>query len=112
MAALLIDVYGLIYMAASTHFADKDALRGTLVDNLKAVRPNKFFGVPRVYEKIQEKLQEAAAQRGAISKTVAAWAKRQGTEYHVNRRKYGDDYRPSLGYRVAKKLIFSQVYGI
>ena len=53
MAALLIDVYGPIYFAPTTYYADKDALKGTLINTLKEIRPNKFFAVPRVWEKMQ-----------------------------------------------------------
>ena len=41
---------------SATYFADKNALKGTLTDTLKEVQPTLFFGVPRVWEKIQEKM--------------------------------------------------------
>ena len=53
MAALLVDIYGPLYFAPTTYYADKDALKGTLINTLKEVRPNKFFAVPRVWEKMQ-----------------------------------------------------------
>ena len=31
-------------------------LKGTIGDTLRAVRPTLFFGVPRVWQKIQEKI--------------------------------------------------------
>ena len=37
---------------------DKNALRGTLVENMKEIRPTQFLGVPRVWEKMQEKMME------------------------------------------------------
>jgi len=43
---------------STVYFADKDALKGSLVDTLKEVEPTMFLGVPRVYEKIQEKMME------------------------------------------------------
>ena len=53
MAALLIDVFGPLYFAPAVYYADKDALKGTLINTLREVRPNKFFAVPRVWEKMQ-----------------------------------------------------------
>ncbi len=41
---------------SATYFADKNALKGTLTETLKEVQPTLFFGVPRVWEKIQEKM--------------------------------------------------------
>ena len=44
-------------LGATVYFADKNALKGSLLATLKEVRPTIFFGVPRIYEKIQEKMQ-------------------------------------------------------
>jgi long-chain-fatty-acid--CoA ligase ACSBG len=41
-------------------FADPTALQGTLIQTLQEVRPNFFFSVPRVWEKIYDKMQEIA----------------------------------------------------
>ena len=43
------------------------SLKGTLVENLKRVRPTRFLGVPRVWEKIAEKMQEVGrSNKGKI----------------------------------------------
>jgi len=56
IAAQLIDVYCILILGGCTYFAQPDALKGTLTVTLKEVRPTFFFGVPRVWEKIQEKM--------------------------------------------------------
>ena len=44
------------------------------------VRPTSFLGVPRVWEKIQEKLKDvAAAMRGTAMASISTWSKKQGT---------------------------------
>lgn len=53
-------------------------MQGSLGETLKEVRPTALFGVPRVWEKIQEKMIEAGKSRGMISKMIVQWAKRIG----------------------------------
>ena len=43
-------------------------IEGTLVENLKRVRPTRFLGVPRVWEKIAEKMQEIGQSNKGIIK--------------------------------------------
>ena len=43
-----------MFSKSAVYFADKYALKGTLLDTMKEVRPTLFFGVPRVWEKIME----------------------------------------------------------
>jgi long-chain-fatty-acid--CoA ligase ACSBG len=54
IAGQLIDLYCPIFIGAQVHFARPDALKGSLKDTLKIVRPSIFFGVPRVWEKFKE----------------------------------------------------------
>jgi long-chain-fatty-acid--CoA ligase ACSBG len=54
MAALIIDVFGAILSNSTTYFADKNALKGSLLTTLLEIRPTVFFAVPRVWEKIRE----------------------------------------------------------
>jgi long-chain-fatty-acid--CoA ligase ACSBG len=58
VAAQLLDIYIPIAILGTVYFAQKDALRGSLIDTLKDIRPTIFIGVPRVWEKMMEKLSE------------------------------------------------------
>lgn len=48
-------------------------IQGSLAETLREVRPTTFFGVPRVWEKIFEKMQAIGKQTTGIKKTIATW---------------------------------------
>ena len=58
IAAQLMDIYIPIATIGTVWFADKNALKGSLKNTLKACRPTIFIGVPRVWEKMQEQIEE------------------------------------------------------
>jgi long-chain-fatty-acid--CoA ligase ACSBG len=94
-------------MAGTVYFADKNALKGSLLDTLITARPTAFLGVPRVWEKIYEKMQAVARNNGFIKTWIANWAKAQGLKYNLNRMN-GIEYK-SWSYLLAKWLIFRKV---
>jgi long-chain-fatty-acid--CoA ligase ACSBG len=47
IAAQMLDIYVAITAGATVHFALPDALKGSLGQTLKEIRPTMFFGVPR-----------------------------------------------------------------
>ena len=47
IAGQMADIYLAIWGAATVHFAQPDALKGSLVGTLVEVKPTLFFGVPR-----------------------------------------------------------------
>ena len=62
---------------SQVYFAQPDALRGSLGVTLKEVKPTVFFGVPRVWEKIYEKMQEVKkiTDKSFVKRNIGAWAK-------------------------------------
>lgn len=52
---------------------------------MKEVRPTAFLGVPRVWEKMQEKMKAAGAKSSTVRKKVAAWAKDVGLHSNLAR---------------------------
>ncbi|XP_058801223.1 very long-chain-fatty-acid--CoA ligase bubblegum-like [Phymastichus coffea] len=107
VAAQILDIFVSISMASTVYMADKHALKGSLLETLVAARPTVFFAVPRVWEKIYEKMRAAARTHGPIKIWIATWAKTQGLQYHTNRMN-GLDYK-SWGYTLAKHLVFNKV---
>ncbi|XP_018349762.1 PREDICTED: long-chain-fatty-acid--CoA ligase ACSBG2-like, partial [Trachymyrmex septentrionalis] len=107
VAAQLIDIVINITLASTVYFADPSALKGTLINTLLVAQPTFFIGVPRVWEKINEKMQEKARNNGVIKTWIAEWAKAQALCYYTNKIN-GIDYK-HLGYVFAKWLIFDKV---
>lgn len=54
IAGQLLDCYLPVHIGATVYFAQPDALKGSLTKTLQKAKPTLFFGVPRVWEKMQE----------------------------------------------------------
>lgn len=78
VAGNIVDIHCAYLFTVKVYFADKDALRGSLLNTFQEVRPTRILSVPRVWEKIYEKFQEKAAETTGIAKIISTWAKRQG----------------------------------
>ena len=77
----------------TVYFANKDALKGGLLKTLLEVRPTRFLGVPRVWEKMAEKMKAVGAEAGYVKRTIASWAKSVGLERHMDLEKGYDCLR-------------------
>lgn len=107
VAAQIIDIFISMTIAATVYFADKDALKGSLVKTLVEARPTNFLGVPRVYEKIQEKMMQIGSQSGALKRAIASWAKSATLKHHME--KMAGRPSTSLQYKLANKIVMSKV---
>ena len=59
--------------------------QGSLVNTLKEVRPTAFMGVPRVWEKMQEKMKSIGAKSSTVRRRVAVWAKDVGLQTNLSK---------------------------
>lgn len=107
IAAQMIDIWLTMKYGGATYFAQPDALKGSLANTLREVRPTAFMGVPRVWEKMQEKMKAVGAKSSTIKRKVATWAKGVGLETNLKRMS-GASPQP-MKYHVAKKLVFKKV---
>ncbi|CAG9810747.1 unnamed protein product [Chironomus riparius] len=107
VAGQCTDMYLAMSVGATIYFADKNALKGTLVNTLKIARPTLFAGVPRVYEKFQEKMMSIGAQSGIIKRLIAKWAKSVTLGYYL--RCMTGDPGMSLQYQLASSLILGKI---
>ena len=90
------------YMGVSIYFAES---LETISDNLKEVKPIVMTAVPRLLEKVYDKIIAKGADLTGIKKKLFFWAVDVGLEYEP----YGQNgwwYEKKLG--LARKLIFSK----
>merc|ERR1712048_1407064 len=83
---------------------------GTLSLTLKAARPTIFFGVPRVWEKIQEALlkKARAAPPSAAKKLLIDWLKGILLQSWYNQQLGGSMEKP-FGYSLAQSILVKKV---
>jgi len=106
IAAQLTDLHGPFCVGGGIYFARPDALKGSLVETLAKVRPTVFLGVPRVWEKIEEKMRAVGAANTGIVKKIGDWAKGVGLE--ASKAKLAGK-SPSLMYYPAQKIVFNKI---
>ncbi len=75
VAALFHDVCMALHYKICVHFADHDALKGSLPFYLQSVRPDVFLGVPRVYEKIRSKIENQLKEANVLKRGLVGWAR-------------------------------------
>lgn len=110
VAAQMADIYITMYAGATCFFAQPDALKGSLGQTLKEVRPTRFLGVPRVWEKIHEKMMEVGRKTTGVKKSIATWAKAVGIETNI--RKQRQDFSKPFGYSIANAVVFKKIKGV
>lgn len=110
IAAQLADIHMAMVNAGTTYFAAPDALKGSLVKTLTEVRPTAFLGVPRVWEKIYEKMMDVGKKTKGLKKSIATWAKSLGLE--ANERKQKSDFSKPFGFSVANAVVFKKIKGV
>lgn len=117
----MIDIIAPIYITATSdknqnpkgfgtiYFARPDALKGTLKISLVKAQPTIFLGVPRVWEKIRDKILAIGKTTPWALKQIAYWAKDKGLRYMQGRETNGDGSIP-WGLTVGN-VILSKVRG-
>nr|XP_055024176.1 long-chain-fatty-acid--CoA ligase ACSBG2 isoform X2 [Misgurnus anguillicaudatus] len=110
IAAQMLDIWIPMNVGGATYFAQPDALKGSLANTLREIRPTAFMGVPRVWEKMQEKMKSIGAKSSTVRRKVASWAKDVGLQTNLNKMELnGNMTRNPLNYRLAKRLVFRKV---
>ncbi|XP_035748210.1 long-chain-fatty-acid--CoA ligase ACSBG2 isoform X2 [Egretta garzetta] len=107
IAAQMSDIWSAMTFGVQVFFAQPDALKGTLVDTLREVRPTAFLGVPRVWEKMEEKMKSIGAKSSALRRKVASWAKGVGLQTNLKRMNGYSDV--PVNFRLARHLVYKKV---
>ena len=94
--------YFYLYKSASIYYAEN---LESIADNLKEVRPNMFTTVPRLLEKVYEKIMKKGSELTGIKKKLFFWAHDLATRFEINKNQ-GVWYNMQLA--IANKLIFSK----
>ncbi|GBG24982.1 Long-chain-fatty-acid--CoA ligase ACSBG2, partial [Hondaea fermentalgiana] len=83
-----------------------DLRAGTLGQRLNVVEPTIFLGVPRVWEKIQEKLMAVGAKTTGLKKKLSTAAKKRGLEFQEEQQIGRSGANPGFGpLGIYKKLL-------
>lgn len=106
VAANILDCMGPVLTPCTVYLAGRDALKGSLVDRLKQVRPTCFYAVPRVWEKIHERMVGMRTNMNPIALFISNWAKGMGLAASVAE---DEGRRIPLGTIIAEKLVFANV---
>jgi long-chain-fatty-acid--CoA ligase ACSBG len=91
---------------SQVYFANPDAMSGSLVETMRKVKPTIFFGVPRIFEKFEEKIREVIESSMLIKRKIIKWSQKVGQKTVNN--KFSDG-NPPLFYKIANFFIFSRV---
>ena len=103
VAEQILTIHGPMAMGSLVYFAESIEKLG---ENLAEVRPTLFMGVPRVWEKIQAKMQAAGQNAPKMRKKLVAWARKTGLRGGFAEQRGG---KKPLLYPVAKKIVFDKV---
>jgi long-chain acyl-CoA synthetase len=93
-----------VYLLKATTIYYAESLE-TIGDNLKEVRPHMFTTVPRLLEKVYEKIMAKGSELTGIKKKLFFWAHDLATRFEINQNQ-GPWYTAQLA--LANKLIFSK----
>ncbi|HXO77288.1 MAG TPA: long-chain fatty acid--CoA ligase, partial [Puia sp.] len=94
--------YLYLFSSSSVYYAES---MDTIGENLKEVKPQMFVTVPRLLEKVYDRIMQKGSELTGVKKKLFFWACGLGARYEINK-KMGFWYDMQLS--LANKLIFSK----
>ena len=108
IAAQMIDIYLMMKIGGVTYFYDENIIKSSFVLSIKEVKPTLFFAVPRVWEKLYEKIKQIDDDRKGVKKVLFNFAKQIGNECTKNQQ-FGNSKSKPFGYWVANTFVFNNI---
>ena len=93
--------YVYMYKGLTIFFAQS---MDTIGEDFKSVKPHIFSAVPRVLEKVYEKIMATGEQLTGIKRKLFFWSLRIGEQYKLEGRSWWYDFQ----LKIARKLVFSK----
>lgn len=93
--------YLYMYMGCSIYFAES---LETIGENIKEVKPHMFTAVPRLIEKVFDKIIQKGEELKGLKRKLFFWAVSVGDQFEIEKK----DFWYSLKLSIARKLIFSK----
>lgn len=103
IAAQALDLFCPLAFGITIYFAQPDALKGSLNKTMLEVKPTFFFGVPRVFEKIQENIEKVTKNLTGLKLKLYLWSRRVSSEHVLAN--FDGLNKTSASFQLAKKLI-------
>jgi len=94
--------YLYLFKGTSIYYAES---MDTIADNLREVKPNLFTTVPRLLEKVYEKIMEKGQELSGIKRKLFFWAHGLAEKFEINKNR-GFIYNCQLS--IANKIVFNK----
>lgn len=95
--------YVYMYMGVTIYYAESMDVIG---ENMKEIKPEIFSAVPRVLEKVFDKIMATGEQLSGIKRKLFFWAIALGEQYDVDEANHSTWYKIQL--KIGRKLVFSK----
>jgi long-chain acyl-CoA synthetase len=95
--------YMFLYKGLSMYYVSN---MGVIAESLKEVHPHVFSTVPRLLEKVYDKILNKGRALTGIKKSIFFWANKVGLRYELGKEKRNPIY--ALELKIARKLVFSK----
>jgi len=102
----MVDIMFPLYFGSCVYIADNKALQGTLIETIKYARPTIFLGVPRIWEKVADVLNNKIKLSSGLKLRLLNWAQSIGKK-EIPEILYGKS--PSKKYYFANNLVFNKI---